>query len=157
MLKGRYIGVIGQSSCDKELADIARCVGELIAEEGAYLVCGGLGGVMEYASEGAYSKGGVTIGILPESSRMSANPYIKFSIASGIGFARNFIIVNTSDILIAIGGAFGTLSEIAYALQLNKPVIGISTWEINHKTIKDKIIRVATPVEAIEKAKEMLK
>jgi len=128
--KKLLIGVIGGSKCDEEIAKIAFRVGEIIAEEGHYLICGGLTGVMEHAARGAKSKNGVTIGILPGESKSTANPYIEIPIATGVGYARNAIIVLTADVLIAIDGEYGTLSEIAYALIYNKPVYGIRTWDI---------------------------
>jgi uncharacterized protein (TIGR00725 family) len=125
-----FVGVIGGSRCSEEIAKIAFRVGEIIAEEGHYLLCGGLTGVMEHAARGAKSKGGVTIGILPGESKATANPYIEIPIATGVGYARNAIIILTADVLIAVDGEYGTLSEIAYALIYNKPVYGIKTWDI---------------------------
>jgi uncharacterized protein (TIGR00725 family) len=125
-----FVGVIGGSRCSEEIAKIAFRVGEIIAEEGHYLICGGLTGVMEHAARGAKSKGGVTIGILPGESKATANPYIEIPIATGVGYARNAIIILTADVLIAVDGEYGTLSEIAYALIYNKPVYGIKTWDI---------------------------
>jgi len=124
------IGVIGGSSATKGLLRKAEKLGRIIAENGDILVCGGLGGVMEAAARGAKSAGGITIGILPSSDPGTANPYIDFPIATNIGEARNFIIVNTSDALVAIDGKYGTLTEIAAALRLGRTVAGISTWDI---------------------------
>ncbi|MCM8769012.1 MAG: LOG family protein, partial [Candidatus Omnitrophica bacterium] len=94
------------------------------------LVCGGMGGVMLHACRGAKSAGGVTIGILPTSDRSSANPYVDYSIPTALGEARNSIVVRSSDAIIAIGGSFGTLSEIAFALKFQKPLVGVSTWKL---------------------------
>ncbi|MCX5657532.1 MAG: TIGR00725 family protein [Candidatus Omnitrophica bacterium] len=142
-----FIGVIGVSDADDRLAKIAEEVGREIAAQGAVLVCGGLGGVMEYAARGAKSSGGITVGIIPGDSINSANPYIDIPIATGIGEARNIVIVKSSDSLIAIGKGFGTLSEISIALKLNKPVVGIETWDISPQ-----IISMNNPREAVKKA-----
>jgi len=133
MPEGRtFIAVVGAgaASCDDEVARIAEAVGSEIAKAGAVLVCGGLGGVMEAACRGASQQGGLTIGILPTNSRESANPYVRVAIATGLGEARNALITRTSDAVIAIGGEFGTLSEIGLALKMGKPVVGIETWEL---------------------------
>jgi hypothetical protein len=124
------IGVIGGREVDKELIEIAYEVGREIARRGAIMVCGGLGGVMEAASRGVYEEGGIAVGILPSDRKEDANPYIKIPVATGLGIGRNVIIARTADALIAVGGGYGTLSEIAFALQLGKPVIGIRTWDI---------------------------
>jgi len=127
-----FIAVIGAGagSGDAQVARIAETVGREIAKAGAVLVCGGLGGVMEAACRGASQQGGLTIGILPTNSRESANPYVRVAIATGLGEARNALITRTSDAVIAIGGEFGTLSEIGLALKMGKPVVGIETWEL---------------------------
>lgn len=140
------IGVIGASHCGPETAKLAQEVGREIGKRGAVLICGGLGGVMEFASKGAKEAGGFTIGILPGASRKEANGYIDFPIVTGLGHARNVLIAHSSDSLIAISGEHGTLSEIAIGLKLKKAVIGLNTWNI------EGIIPVETPVEAVEKA-----
>jgi hypothetical protein len=124
------IAVIGGRRTEKALLKEAEEVGRLIAWRGATLVCGGLGGVMEAASRGAKSEGGITVGILPQNDSDNANRYIDIPIATGLGIGRNIIIARTADALIAVGGAYGTLSEIAFALQMGKPVAGIKTWDI---------------------------
>lgn len=126
----RIIGVIGSGRANASLTGIAEEVGRLIATREALLVCGGLGGVMEGAARGAKAAGGTTIGILPQATKEMANQYIDVPVATGFGEGRNVIIIRTSDALIAIGGEFGTLSELAFALKMGKPVIGINTWEI---------------------------
>jgi len=126
----KRIGVIGGRAAPKGLLHKAEKLGRIIAENGDILVCGGLGGVMEAAARGAKSAGGITIGILPSSNPRTANSYIDFPIATGLGEARNFIIINTSDALVAVDGKYGTLTEIAAALGLGKIVAGISTWDI---------------------------
>jgi len=130
-----YIGVIGEGTTDRRGAEIAYEVGRLVALKGALLVCGGLSGVMDHAARGAKSAGGTTVGILPGCSRDEANLYIDIAIPTGLGEARNLLVVRSSDALIAIGGQYGTLSEIAFALKMGKPIVGISSWEIKKDTL----------------------
>lgn len=130
-----YIGVIGESTTNQMGAEIAYEVGRLVALKGALLVSGGLSGVMEHAARGAKSAGGTTVGILPGYSRDEANRYIDIAIPTGLGEARNLLVVRSSDALIAIGGQYGTLSEIAFALKMGKPVVGLSSWEIKKDTL----------------------
>lgn len=124
------IGVIGGSSPDKESRQQAFRTGQLIAEKGAILVCGGLSGVMEAASRGAKEAGGLTIGILPGNSLDDANTYVDIPVATGLGYARNSLVAMNSDVIIAIDGQYGTLSEIAYGCIYGKKVIGIGTWDV---------------------------
>jgi len=125
------IGVIGAGNCDESIAMIAEEVGREIAKRGAVLICGGLGGVMQAAACGAKQEGGTTIGILPGSRREDANPYIDIVILSAMGHARNAIIAQSCDALIAIDGKYGTLSEIALSLKMGKKVVVLeSEWEI---------------------------
>lgn len=140
------IGVIGGAKPEAKFRRAALEVGQLIAEKKAILVCGGLSGVMEAAAKGAKQKGGFTIGILPGNFPEDANRYIDIAIATGLGYTRNSLVVMNSDILIAIDGGYGTLSEIAYGKVHKKKVIGIGTWDI------DGVIKVDTPEEAVEKA-----
>ncbi len=140
------IGVIGAGSTDDKTLGIAEETGRRIGRSGAMLVCGGLGGVMEAAARGAKAEGATTIGILPGNSRREANEWIDIPVATGFGEARNIVIVRTADALIAIGGEYGTLSEIAFALKTGKPVIGLGTWDIAG------VIRVSSAAEAVEKA-----
>lgn len=127
----RFIGVIGGSKESEHVLSLAYRVGRLIAEAGCILVCGGLGGVMEAAARGAKEAGGITIGILPTGSRFDANPYIDIPIATNMGHARNAIIAHTCDSLIAVGGKFGTLSEIGFGLALGKVVVSLSSWNVS--------------------------
>jgi len=129
-MQKKIVAVIGAGSADKELLTIAQEVGRLIALNGAVLVCGGLGGVMEAAARGANTEGGITVGILPGLEKSDANPYINVPVATGLGEIRNAIIVRSADVLIAIGGEYGTLSEIAFGLKTGKTVIGLGTWDI---------------------------
>ena len=126
-------------------------VGRLLAKSDAILVCGGLGGVMEAVSRGMSSEGGLTVGILPQDHRDKANAYVDVPIATGLGIGRNVIIARTADAVIAIGGEYGTLSEIAFALQMGKPVVGIRTWDIKG------IIPARDAEEAVNKVYEILK
>src|SRR5215471_8376535 len=125
-----FLAVVGAGACDARLARIAETVGREIAKARAVLVCGGLGGVMQAACHGARAEGGLTVGLLPTETRETANPEVQVPIATGLGEARNVLIARTSDAVIAIGGEFGTLSEIGLALKMGKPVVGIETWEL---------------------------
>jgi uncharacterized protein (TIGR00725 family) len=147
------IAVIGDSSCSPEEAKLAESVGELLAQQGATIVCGGLGGVMEAACRGAKSKCGLTIGILPGQDPSTANPWIDVPVVTGIGEARNVAVVKSAQAVIAIGGRYGTLSEIAYALKSNIPVIGLNTWSLSRNGREDdSIIEVKNVTEAVDKA-----
>ena len=137
-IRKRVIGVVGASVCSNEISKIAEEVGREIARRGAVLICGGLGGVMESACKGAKEAGGLTIGVLPSKERRSANPYVDLPIATGFGEGRNVIIVHSCDGIIAISGQYGTLSEIAFALNLGLPIVGISTWEIDVPIVRAK-------------------
>jgi uncharacterized protein (TIGR00725 family) len=125
---------------------MAEEVGRLLARRGAVVVCGGLGGVMEAACRGARGEGGTAVGILPGLDRDAANPHVSVAVATGLGEARNALVVRAADALIAVGGAYGTLSEIALALKAGKPVIGLGTWEI------DGVKRADGPRAAVETA-----
>lgn len=124
------IAVIGGHSCSKGMARIAEEIGKAIAQLGATLISGGLTGVMEASCKGAKSAGGKTIGILPGHEKSEANPYVDIPIVTGLGYMRNNLVVKNADIIIAIDGKEGTLSEIAFALQMKKPVLGIDSWDI---------------------------
>jgi uncharacterized protein (TIGR00725 family) len=143
-VKGQ-IGVIGGATCSAEIYEIAREVGGEIARNGFSLVCGGLGGVMpevtlwpEAACRGAREAGGITIGIIPTANKRDANPYCDLIIPTGLGHARNVLVVHASDALVAVDGETGTLSEIAIALKpevalwpVGKPILGIKTWKLD--------------------------
>jgi len=146
----KIIGVIGGRRVDKTPLSEAEKVGRLIAQKEIVLVCGGLSGVMEAAAKGARSADGTTVGILPQEHKRDANEYIDIPIVTGLGIGRNVIIARTADVLISIGGEYGTLSEIAFALQMGKPVIGIRTWDI------EGIIPAANAEEAVNRALALL-
>ena len=145
-----YVGVIGAGQCSEKIYELAREVGRGIGRKGWYLLCGGLSGVMEGAARGCSEVGGTTIGLLPGLERTLANPFIKIAIPTGLGEGRNLLIVRASDVLIAVAGGYGTLSEIALSLKTGKRVIGLETWR-NIEGIQ----HVATPEEAIERAREV--
>jgi len=152
------IAVIGDSSCSPEEAKLAGSIGELLAQQGATIVCGGLGGVMEAACRGAKSKDGLTIGILPGQDPSTANPWVDIPVVTGLGEARNVAVVKSAQAVIAIGGRYGTLSEIAYALKSNTPVIGLNTWSLSRDGQKDhSIIRARSAAEAVDKAISLAK
>ena len=147
------IAVIGNSSCSPKEAKLAESVGELLAQQGVTVICGGLGGVMEAVCRGTKSKGGLTVGILPGQDSSMANPWVDIPVVTGIGEARNVAVVKSAQAVIAIGGGYGTLSEIAYALKSNIPVIGLNTWSLSRKGREDdSIIRVQSATEAVGKA-----
>ncbi len=149
------ISVIGGESCPPEALAAAEAVGRELAKRGATLVCGGRGGVMEAACRGARSEGGHTIGIMPGRDPIESPPnnYVEFPIFTGMGFARNVMVVLSGEAVVAISGSYGTLSEIAYCLINDIPVIGIDTWDFAyHGHDGDKIIRSTDPVKAAEMA-----
>ncbi len=145
------IGIVGAGSCSEEVSKAAYAVGKAVAEREAVLVCGGLGGVMEAAAMGAYEAGGVTIGILPGENEADANPYITLPMPTGLGPARNVLLVRAAHVAIAISGGYGTLSEIALALKMGKRVVGLHTW----KNIPG-IEHVSSPEEAVDTAFALL-
>ncbi|MBN1106217.1 MAG: TIGR00725 family protein [Deltaproteobacteria bacterium] len=124
-----HVGVIGAGECSEAVYGTALKVGAEIARQGWVLISGGLGGVMEAAAKGCKEAGGTTVGILPGLVREAANPHITIPLATGLGEGRNILVVRASDALIAIAGGYGTLSEIAFGLKLEKPVIGLDTWK----------------------------
>ena len=152
------IGVIGGGKVTPQVAAVAEEVGREIARRGAVLVCGGLGGVMEAACRGAAGEGGLTIGILPGDSRLTANPYVKIPIVTGLGYARNVAVVKSAQAVIAIDGSYGTLSEIGHALQNGIPVIGLNTWSLSiGGKADDNIIIADSPRDAVNKAINLAK
>ena len=147
------VAIVGASQCTPQEAEIAEAVGRELARRDAILICGGRGGVMEAACRGAKAGGGRTVGILPGTSRHQANPYVDIPIVTGLGEARNLIIVRSADAVIAVGGEYGTLSEIAFALKLGVPVVGLGTWELSKDGRRvEAIVRATSPTEAVERA-----
>ncbi|MGH2838317.1 MAG: TIGR00725 family protein [Thermoleophilaceae bacterium] len=143
MTPSRYIAVVGAGEADARQQAVAEEVGRLLAEAGATVVTGGLGGVMEAASKGAREARGTTVGLLPGADRREANEWLTVAIPTGIGEARNALVVRAADGVIAVGGAWGTLSEIAFARKTGKPVVGLGSWEL------EGVDRFETPAEAI--------
>lgn len=141
------IGVIGSGTDTDKLYETAQSVGKLIALKGSMVACGGLGGVMEGACKGAKSVQGTTIGILPQKDKSAANKYVDICVPTGLGEARNIVLVNTCDAIIALGGGFGTLSEISFALKSGVPLVGLNTWDVS-----EQIIRCDNAKEAVETA-----
>ncbi len=150
-LKRTTVAVCGAGSCDEALSKKAEAVGRAIAESGAALICGGLGGVMEAAAKGAKEAGGLTIGVLPGPDHNAANPWIVAAVATDMSQARNAVIVKTADAVIAVGGAYGTLSEVALALKIGKPVVSLGSWQIS-----DDVISAANPAEAVRTALSLI-
>jgi uncharacterized protein (TIGR00725 family) len=139
-----YVAVVGPGDAsDRELAG-AEAVGRELAGLGAVVVCGGLGGVMAAVCRGAASAGGMTVGILPGDDRRAANEWVRVAIPTGLGEMRNALVIRCADAVVAVGGAYGTLSEIALALKTGVPVVGLGSWEI------DGMRRAETPAEAVE-------
>ncbi len=144
------VGVIGAGSCTEKEEAIAEQVGQEIARRGGILVCGGLGGVMQAASRGAKSEDGTTIGILPGDDKARANQYIDYAIATGIGEARNLVIIKTADVVIALPGKYGTLSEMAFCKKMGKPIVSLSNWDIAND-----IEKFDDPISAVKRAFEL--
>ncbi len=148
-----YVAVVGGGEAHESALGAAEEVGRELAKRGAVLLCGGLGGVMEAACRGAKTEGGTTVAILPTDDRSSANAYVDVAIATGMGEARNALVVRAADVVVAVDGEFGTLSEIALALRTGTPVVGIDTWEMSiGGEAVDAILRVHDPVAAVEAA-----
>ncbi len=150
------VGVIGPSEATMEQQEQAERVGALIAERGGIVVCGGYGGVMEAACKGAKSKGGKTIGILSGTDKNERNPYVEGAVATGMGQARNAAVVHSSDVIIAVGGGYGTLTELAMALKSKIPVIGLNTWEAESPRSPWTILVAQSPEQAVDLAFQQL-
>lgn len=141
------MSVVGSGVASGELYVKAREVGRLVAERGGIVVCGGLSGVMEAAARGASEAGGMAIGVLPDEDRRRANEHLSYSIATGTGHARNLAVVCSGDVVIAVGGEYGTLSEIGLALKVDRPVVALTSWDLGeHVTV------ATSPKEAVEAA-----
>lgn len=151
-----YVSVIGGATCSEREAAIAESVGRALAANGFTLVCGGRGGVMEAACRGATAAGGITVGILPGRYRQEGNPYLTVCIPTGLGDARNAVVVCAADVVIAIGGGYGTLSEIGLALKMGKPVLGIETWSFSRERVPDESVIECNGVEQLIQRVKML-
>jgi uncharacterized protein (TIGR00725 family) len=145
MTRAPYVAVVGPGEASPQELHAAEDIGAGLAAAGAVVVTGGLGGVMEAACRGARSRRGRTIGILPGEDREAANGWVEIAIATGLGELRNGLVVRAADALVAVGGAYGTLSEVALALKLGRPVVGLGTWDVHG------IEHVSTPEEALER------
>ena len=150
----KIIGVIGASRADDELLKLAEEVGQEIASRGAAVVCGGMMGVMEAVCKGARSRGGLTIGVIPSDDKHDANQYVQIPIVTGMGVGRNVVLVKTADVVIAVGGEFGTLSEIAHALNIGKTVVSLQSWQLERATERSiqNLIDAGSPKEAVDLA-----
>ena len=147
-----YVAVVGSGEATGELYELAREVGHLVASRGGIVVCGGFSGVMEAAARGATEEGGVAIGVLPDEDRGRANPYLSYSVATGTGQARNLAVVCSGDVIVAVGGEYGTLSEIGLALKIGRPVVALESWELGGH-----VVVAASPEEAMERAFETVR
>ncbi len=148
-----YIAIVGGSSCSEEEAVLARRVGAGVAKRGGVVVCGGGSGVMEAASAGAGEAGGTVLGILPGDNPREGNRFLSFAVSTGLGEARNAVIAKTADAVIAVGGEYGTLSEIALALKIGKPVIGLKSWSLKPPHFLTRtMISAESAEEAVDKA-----
>jgi uncharacterized protein (TIGR00725 family) len=142
-----YVAVVGSGTATGDLYEKARTVGRLVAERGATVVCGGLSGVMEAAARGTTEAGGTAIGILPDEDRRRQNGYLAYSVATGVGQARNLAVVCSGDVVIAVGGEYGTLSEIGLARKVGRPVVVLEGWDLEvHVTV------APSPLAAVEAA-----
>ena len=140
------MAVVGPGEAGAQVEEQAEAVGRGLACAGAVVVCGGLAGVMAAACRGAKEAGGTTLGILPGTDRSAANPWVDVAVATGLGEARNALVVRSADAVVALAGGYGTLSEIALALRTGRPVVGLGTWDIAG------VEAVVTPDEAVSLA-----
>lgn len=149
-MRKRLVGIIGGHDCNKEVERLAQEIGEKLSKVADNIICGGLGGAMLAVCKGFKTGSGQTIGIIPSYEKNDANPFIDIIIPSGLGFARNVLVVKSADVIIALPGEEGTLTEIAYALQFKLPVISLNSWDIPG------VIKVLTVDQAITEAKKRI-
>jgi len=149
-MRKKIVSVIGGHSCSKEVEQLSQNLGKKLAQVVDILVSGGLSGTMEAVCQGFKAGGGLTIGIITSYNKNDANPFVDIVIPTGLGIARNVLVVKSADIVVALPGEAGTLSEIAYCLQFGIPVISLKSWDIPG------VIKVKTVEEAIDKVKEHL-
>ena len=147
----KVIGVIGGHTCSNEVEQIAQNLAKNLAKVVDFIVCGGLGGTMKAVCKGFKESGGITIGIITSYDKNDANEYVDIVIPTGLGLARNVLVVQSADAVIALPGSYGTLSEIAYCLQFKKPVISLTSWDIKG------VIKVNTVDEAIKEVLKVMK
>jgi uncharacterized protein (TIGR00725 family) len=151
-----HIAVCGPALASEQELEAAEEVGRLLAEGGAIVVCGGGSGVMDAVAKGSREAGGISVGILFDPDRVNASEHLTVSVPTGMGETRNALVARTGQALIAIGGEFGTLSEIALALKIGRPVVGLGTWEVTKPGYSDDpIVRVDSPAEAVQRALEL--
>ena len=151
------IAVIGAQDAKEEEIVAAERIGELLAQAGCVLVCGGLGGVMEAASRGAKKNNGLVLGILPSRRKSDANKFVDVAIPTGMGEGRNFLVVASADAVIAVGGGFGTLSEIALALKMGLPVVSLFSWKLEESRLSGvEYIRAEDADDAVRKALKLV-
>lgn len=148
-----HVAVCGPGTASPEHEEAAETIGRGLAEAGAVVVCGGVSGVMDAAARGARAGGGLAIGILPGRNRSDASEHLSAAVVSGMGEARNALVVRSADVVIAVDGEYGTLSEIALALKMGIPVVGLGTWRLSKDDgFTDPIVRVETTDEAVAEA-----
>lgn len=148
-----YVSVIGAQTCSDEIAALALSVGAELAKAGCIVVNGGLTGVMEAASKGASQAGGTVVAIVPDTDRSSANPWASVIVATGIGHARNLAVVASGDVVIAVGGEWGTLSEIGMARSLDRQVVLLASWELDHESfVVEGVHYAGDPAQAARQA-----
>lgn len=149
-MRKKVVTVIGGHSCSKEVEQLAQNLGKKLAKVVDYLVCGGLSGTMIAVCQGFKASGGVTIGIIPSYNKNDANPYIDIVIPTGLGLARNVLVIQAGDIVVALPGEYGTLSEIAYCMQFGKPIISLGSWDIKGvikaKTVEEVVDIIRTKI-----------
>jgi uncharacterized protein (TIGR00725 family) len=150
-MRKKVVSVIGGHDCTPEVEQIAQKLGKKLAKVADYLVCGGLGGVMEAVCQGFKAGGGVTIGIIPSYDKKTANKYVDIVVPTGLGFARNVLVVQAGDSVVALPGEYGTLSEIAYCRHFAKPIVSLGSWEIPG------VIQVKTVEEAVSRVEQLMK
>jgi uncharacterized protein (TIGR00725 family) len=152
-----YISVVGASECPAKWREMAFELGGIIARRGHVLVCGGLGGVMDAASRGAHDAGGLSVGILPDADRTRASRWLTVSVPTDMGHGRNVLVALSGDAIIAVGGSYGTLSEIAFGLKMGKPVIGLDTWDLERREgLQPGIVVARSPEEAVDLAEQSI-
>ncbi len=150
-MRKKIVSVIGGHSCNKEVEQLAHNLGVKLTKVVDILACGGLSGTMKAVCSGFKAAGGLTIGILPSYDKNDANAFVDISIPTGMGLARNVLVVKSADVVVALPGEMGTLSEVAYCLQFGIPVISLNSWDIKG------VIKVETVDEAVDKVRELLK